>query len=83
MYEPNRYLKEWYGANYGISYDVALFIIKEDVNIYDAMSSYRGLFNVWGDVEIKSVSFTFGHRWQYLCFYIIFLGFANVVGQLM
>ena len=41
---------------------VALFIIKEDVNIYDVMSSYRGLFNVWGDVEIKSVVFTFGHH---------------------
>ena len=41
---------------------VALFIIKEDVNIYDVMFSYRGLFNVWREVEIKSVSFTFGHH---------------------
>ena len=62
---------------------VALFIIKQDVNIYDVMSSYRGLFNVWGDVEIKSVSFTFGHRSHYLRFYIIFLGFSKVVDQIM
>ena len=39
-----------------------LFIIKKDVNMYDAMVSSRDLFNVWGDVEIKSVAFMFGHR---------------------
>ena len=48
--------------------------------MYYVMSSYRVLFNVRGDVEIKSEAFTFGHFLHYLCFYIIFLDFAKVVG---